>query len=271
MINVTLIGDLYTKQKRATAMGWNASILSLGTASYPAIGGALATTAWFYPFYLPLLAIPVGLFVIFRLKNPEPKRKVNLDDYLKRAWKAINVKAVWGLFLIFICLFIILYGSYLTFFPLLLEQKFEADSFLIGIAMSGMSVTTAAVSSRLGWMRKKFSAVTLLYYSILCYFIALIFLSVSGNWWWVILAIVIFGMAHGLAIPNIQTMLVGFASINERAVFMAVNSMMLRIGQTMGPVIIGIFYGMGGLTTSFIAGAGVAVVMIGITLFMIKL
>ncbi|MDZ7694588.1 MAG: hypothetical protein U5K69_26295 [Balneolaceae bacterium] len=44
----------------------------MGTASYPAIGGALATLGWFFPFYLSLLAIPAGLFVLFGLENPEP-------------------------------------------------------------------------------------------------------------------------------------------------------------------------------------------------------
>src|SRR5660397_271821 len=35
----TLIGDIYSGQERAAAMGLNASVLSIGTASYPAIGG----------------------------------------------------------------------------------------------------------------------------------------------------------------------------------------------------------------------------------------
>ncbi|HUW96094.1 MAG TPA: MFS transporter, partial [Anaerolineae bacterium] len=60
-INLTIIGDLYTGQERTEAMGCNSSVLSVGTASYPAIGGILATVGWFYPFLLPLAAIPVTL------------------------------------------------------------------------------------------------------------------------------------------------------------------------------------------------------------------
>ncbi len=41
-INVTMIGDLYSGQRRTEALGYNSSVLSVGTASYPAIGGALA-------------------------------------------------------------------------------------------------------------------------------------------------------------------------------------------------------------------------------------
>ena len=82
-LNVTIIGDLYSGRERATAMGYNASVLSVGTAAYPAIGGALAMVAWYYPFVLPLLALPLGFVVLFSLKNPEPMIGQHLKDYFR--------------------------------------------------------------------------------------------------------------------------------------------------------------------------------------------
>jgi MFS family permease len=77
-LSITLIGDIYTGDRRITAMGYNASISSVGTASYPIISGVgvLATMGWYYAFMLPILAIPLGLLVLFTLKNPEPKGDV---------------------------------------------------------------------------------------------------------------------------------------------------------------------------------------------------
>ena len=46
-INTTVIGDMYAGRQRAAAMGLNASVLNVGTAAYPLIGGALAALAWF--------------------------------------------------------------------------------------------------------------------------------------------------------------------------------------------------------------------------------
>ena len=57
-----------------------------------------------------------------------------------------------------------------------------------------------------------------------------------------IIAISFLGIAHGLFIPNIQTALVGMAPLSERAAFMSVNSMVLRIGQTLGPIVAALFY-----------------------------
>ncbi len=70
-LNVTLIGGLYSGKRRGTAMGYNGSVLSIGTAAYPAVGGALAAIAWYCPFVLPLLGIFIGFVVLRYLKNPK--------------------------------------------------------------------------------------------------------------------------------------------------------------------------------------------------------
>ena len=53
-LNSTLIGDIYSGKERIEAMGYNASVLSVGTATYPT-WGALAMFGWNFPFILPVL------------------------------------------------------------------------------------------------------------------------------------------------------------------------------------------------------------------------
>ena len=103
-------------------MGYNASVLSIGTASYPVLGGALAMFGWYYPFLLPLLAIPIALIVIFKLNNPEPKNTQNLGKYLITAAKYINNRKVYALFTAATVTFIILYGAYITYFPFIIAS-----------------------------------------------------------------------------------------------------------------------------------------------------
>jgi len=269
-INITLIGDLYTGEKRTALMGYNASILSIGTAAYPALGGFIAAFGWQYIFYLPLLALPLGIFVIFGLNNPEPKDHQGIGEYFRRIWKNINQRSVWGLFLVNMLVFVLLYGSYLTYFPILLSERLQANSVHIGLMMSVMSLVTAATSSQLGRINKRFRSKTILLFGAGFYFLSMLSLLISQSWIQVVLSIMVFGFGHGLLIPSIQNLLVGFASIKERAAFMSVNSMVLRIGQTVGPLLIGIFYAIGNLQASFIAGAVVALVMFGVIAGMVK-
>jgi len=270
-INITLIGDLYSGEKRTALMGYNASILSIGTAAYPAIGGLIATFGWQYIFYLPLLAIPLGFFVLFGLNNPEPKDHQLIGEYFRRIWKSINQRSVWGLFLVNMLVFILLYGAFLTYFPILLSDRLHASSVQIGLIMSIMSLVTAGTSSQLGRINNKFQSRSILLFGAGFYFLAMLLLFISQSWIQVVASVMIFGLGHGLLVPSIQNLLVGFASIKERAAFMSVNSMVLRVGQTIGPLLIGVFYAIGSLSGSMLGGAGVALVMLVVILGMVRI
>jgi MFS family permease len=89
-INVTMIGDLYSGQRRTEALGYNSSVLSVGTASYPAIGGALALLGWRYPFALPLVALPITLLVLLSLRNPKLHNEQGLKEYAGNIWESVR-------------------------------------------------------------------------------------------------------------------------------------------------------------------------------------
>jgi MFS family permease len=269
-LNVTIIGDLYSGKQRTSAMGYNASVLSIGTASYPAIGGALATLGWYYPFILPFVAIPIGFLVLFSLKTPELKNQQNLKDYFGNAWKSIKNRRVIGLFFASVVTFIMLYGSYLTYFPLLIGGSFGASSFTIGVMMAMMSLTTALTSSQLGKLAKIYSESTLLKATFILYALALVIIPFMHNLWAFLIPIIIFGIAHGVNIPNIQTLLAGLAPMEYRAAFMSVNGMVLRLGQTLGPLLMGAMFGIWGISSVFYAGAGFAIVMCIVVVVMIR-
>lgn len=260
-LNVTIVGDLYRDRQRATAMGYNASVLSVGTASYPAIGGALATLGWHFPFVLPPVALPIGFPVLFVLKNPEPKSRQGFREYLRRVWESIKNRRVVGVFTASLVTFIILYGAYLTYFPFLMEESFAASSLLIGLAMSGMSMVTALTSSQVGKLVRVYSKGALIRAAFILYAIALAMMPLVPNLWMLLFPTALFGIAHGMNIPSIQTLLADQAPIEHRGAFMSANGMVLRLGQTLGPILMGTVFGLWGMGGAFFAGAGFALVM----------
>ena len=257
-LNITIIGDLFKGRERAAAMGYNASVLSIGTASYPAVGGILATFGWYYPFLLPFVAIPVGFAVLFGLKNPEPRNKESMGEYLSKAFRSVGSLKAMALFSATVSTFIILYGSYLTFFPLLLSL-FGAQPFIIGMVMSSMSLTTAITSSQLGRMTRRFQERSLLRAAFVLYSISLLLIALSPSLWILLIPTVLFGIAHGLNLPSIQTLLAELAPMEYRAAFMSVNGMVLRIGQTLGPILMGLIFGFAGMSGVFYAGSILAI------------
>uniref|UniRef100_UPI0032167882 MFS transporter n=1 Tax=uncultured Draconibacterium sp. TaxID=1573823 RepID=UPI0032167882 len=269
-LNVTLIGDLFSGKRRGEIMGYNASVLSIGTAAYPAIGGGLALSGWHFPFLLPGLALPIALLAVFWLKNPEPDKQVSIKKYLSNTWKNINKKTVWGIFLVNVLLFVLLYGAFLSYFPPLLKERLQASTFHIGLLMSAFSVVTALTASQKKRIDNRLPVKHQLLLGITFYIATMLILSFANNWWHLVFPLLLFGMGHGMLVPGIQTLLVGFAPLAERAGFMSINSMVLRIGQTTGPLFIGLFYTAGGVTSAFIGGALVAVIMFVLTISMVK-
>ncbi len=262
VLYVTLIGDLYTGRERATAMGYNASVLSVGTASYPAIGGALAMLGWYYPFALSLLAIPLGFAVVFALENPEPRTEQGLRTYLLRAWEDVKHPQALGLFLLTLMTFIIIYGAYLTYLPFLMEHAFQASPFVIGMTMSAMSLATALTSSQLGKLTRLCSERILLQISCALYALALLTIPSFPTVWSLWIPIVLLGIAQGLSIPNLQALLAGLAPMEHRGAFMAINGVALRVGQTLGPLLMGAVFSIWGMDSTFYAAAVVAAAML---------
>jgi len=269
-LNVTLIGDLYEGNRRATAMGYNGSVLSLGTAIYPAIGGSLAVLGWYYPFYLPLLAIPVGFFVLTTLKNPNPSSSKNLKAYVSDVLNELQSKKVIGLLAANFLTFIMLYGGYLTYFSILLDEKFSKSSFIIGLMLSGSSLVTALTSSQLGKLTLRFKESSLILTAACLYLAVFISLPFIHTVWLFALPIIIFGFAQGINIPSILNLLTSQAPKEYRAAFLSVNWTLIRSGQALGPFLLGLMYGLFGLYSTFWTSGLAAGLFILVSLLMIR-
>jgi ACDE family multidrug resistance protein len=265
-INMTIIGDLYTGQERAAAMGCNSSVLSVGTASYPAIGGVMATIGWYYPFLLPLAAIPVAAAVSRSLNNPEPSRPQHFGEYLADAWRVVANRRVLALFAVGTLTFIILYGAYMAYFPLLVGRSFAATPFVVGLVMSVSSLATAITSSQAGRLAAAFSERALMGLSCLLYAVALATIPMASTLWMLIVPVAIFGVAQGVNLPSLMALLAGQAPMEQRGALMSVNGMVLRLGQTLGPIVMGVVFTLAGFGGVFVGGIVCALVMLLVVL-----
>ncbi len=257
-LSVTLIGDLYAGDRRVSAMGYNASVSSIGTALYPTIGGALATMGWYFPFMLPIVAIPVGLLVLFGLKNPEPQGQRNLKAYLSNALITLKNRQLFGLFIASAANFVLLYGAYVTYLPSLIADKFGAEPFTIGLFLSSVSVAIAFTASQLGNLARRYSETTLIRASFVFYAVALAIVPFISSLWLLLIPTTIFGIGLGMGFPSIQTLLATLAPKDYLATVISVNGTFYGLGQTIGPLLMGLAYGIGGINSVFYAGVAFA-------------
>jgi len=236
-LNVTLVGDLFSGRERTTALGYNSSVLNVGTASYPAIGGALAAFGWYYPFALPLLAIPVALLVLFSLRNPEPRNDQELKEKAQSVWERAKNGCVIGLFANTFVVFVILFGALIAYLPSFMSERFGSGSLFIGLVLASTSITAALASTQAGRLAARFSEKALIRTSYLLYAVSLCLVPLVPSVWLLFVPAMLFGVAQTLNLPNAFSLLNEAAPDENRGAFISLNSTILRLGQTLGPVL----------------------------------
>lgn len=261
-LNITLIGDLFDGRRRTAAMGYNSAVLSVGTALYPAIGGALATLAWFAPFFLPIAAVPVAVFALVTLKSPEPTPRGDLRTYLRDALRGMRNERVVGMFLAGVTTFVLIYGAYLSYLPFVLEGAFGATPLGIGLVFAVASVATGIASFFLERLARLKGESGLIFMGFALYAVTLLLMPLAPSLWMLLALVAVFGAASGITIPSILTIVAASAPHEHRAIFMSINGMLLRLGQTLGPLIAGAAFAVWGLRWAFWVGAGLAVMVL---------
>lgn len=270
-MNVTLVGDLYKGNRRVDALGFNASVLSMGTAVYPALGGALGLLGWHVPFALPLLAIPVGLGALLILEIPAlPASKPPLKAYLLQAARMAKDPRILGVFLASTSTFVILYGSFHTYLPILMAGRFRVSSLVIGLMASSMSLSNALLASQAGRLGRMYGERNVLRTSFILFALALVLIPLMPRLALLLLPTLVYGCAQGMNIPATQALLSDLAPEENRAVFMSLNGMVLRLGQTIGPLLMGWVFVTFGQEAPFYAGALLGVSLFAVLPFLIR-
>ncbi len=254
-LNQTVIGDLFNGTERAEALGYNATVLNIGTMAYPAIGGALALIGWSYPFLLSALALPMGALVLLFLKNPEPSSPPPIRGYLAGVMNSVSGGGIVPAYLATMAAFMLLYGALLAYFPFLLHARFGASPSTIGLMLAATSVSSMLAAFNLGRISRRFSYKTIIVVSFALYAVVLGAVQWIDTIYLMTVPVLLYGFANGMNIPGIQTFLSGNAPMEYRGAFMSMNSMVLRLGQTLGPIFTGIAYHRWGMEGVFYSSA----------------
>jgi len=266
-LNITIIGDLYEERHRTEAMGYNSSILGVGTATYPAIGGFLSMLGWRYPFLLPVAAIPIALWIMLRFKQPALAEVGSVNNPLKEMFKAFRNPIAVLLFTTSTVTFVILYGAFLTFLPFYLNTRFQATALQIGLISAFMSFTSAIVAFNTKRISKALSERYRLFIAFILYFLALIIALYLPTCFSALIPAGLIGAAQGLNMPTLMTMITNLAPEENRAAFISLNSMSLRLGQTLGPFLMGGVYSVLGIKCVLSSGAILAALMATVLFF----
>jgi MFS family permease len=122
----------------------------------------------------------------------------------------------------------------------------------------------------LGPLAERFGQRRLLMASALFYMLSMILTPGAPGLWHVIPPVICFGLGQGLNIPTVMTMLAGIAPMEQRGAFMAANGLLLRLAQTLAPLLMGGLYALYGMTGVFLGGLACAVSILLLAIFLVQ-
>lgn len=253
-LNLTVLGDLYEGPRRTEALGLNAAVLAGGVAVYPVVGGLLASLDWRLPYGLPLLALPLAVAVWRGLPATEPTRAASWGDYFVGIGRGLQDRGVQGCFMAVFAAFVILYGVFMTYLPVHLDAAFSAAPAVIGALLSAAALLIGVASSQVGRLARVVSETRLILASLVLYALACAVMLILPGLYWYVIPTILLGLGQGLAMPCIMSVLAKRSPPAMRAAFMAANGAFLRLGQTVGPLLMAVFYSAGGMAAVAVAG-----------------
>ncbi|MBE0447559.1 MAG: MFS transporter [Actinobacteria bacterium] len=259
LLSTVLIGDIFRGVARAKVMGENASVLGIGSSISPLIGGAFAAISWNYPYLLFLLAIPLSVVALF-MEFPSVKTDVRISRYIAETWFFIRHPKPIVVFSAGIFTFILLYGGIFTYFGFLLSENFNAGPPMIGAYLSIMSIVAAISSAQAGKLQTRFTKAHIILVGFFLYSIALFLIPFIKSLPMLTLPLILFGIGHGLNMPSLQVIATELAPTQYRGALVSMFGVTMKVGQTIGPPLLGIVLAMSDLQAVFLITSALTIV-----------
>jgi ACDE family multidrug resistance protein len=268
---VVTLGDLLSGIQRARFIGYNAAVLTVGTMTFPTLGGLLASSNWrnaYIPFWA-VLAIALGVAVILpNTKGTDGVGDAGVDrvsgGVLSNFRRVLAVAAVRRIMLRGFIVFVLIFGGILAGVPVMLGERLHANPTTIGLFLTAGSIASMVMATSAGRLRKRLSPSRILLLAFPAYAFGMSILAVvslTASRPLAVIAIAACGIGEGMAVVVLQTRATEVAPPGLRGTSVAMFVSSARLGQTTGPVVAKAGLDRIGFAASFAAFAALAGLM----------
>jgi MFS transporter, ACDE family, multidrug resistance protein len=238
-IAMALVGDIFTTDERAKALGLIEAANIFGKVISPVLGAALALIAWFAPFFVYLVfALPAIAAVFFIIQEPKNKPQTPFKKYfsdLKNIFTN-NGTFLWASYLTAWAAFLVLFGV-LAYLSDVLESRYDIHGILKG-AVIAIPVTAWTISSFASgyYLQKKTEGLKYFVMAgILLLGASAVAIPYMDRLWLFLTAAFFMGLGGGLVIPPLTILVTNCAPTEERGGIMSLYGSIRFFGVAVGP------------------------------------
>ena len=266
---VVLIGDHWDGEARITQVGRNAAVITVGLATIPLVSGVVAEfVSWRASLAIYALALITAVAAWLELDPVRPPHAAaELGDQLRGAARALREPTVVATTISGFLIFVMIFGLFLTALPVHLEEEFGLESAARGAMLAVPALTSFVVALNLARLRRRFGLRGVLVISTALFVISPMLVGWANTVIIAALALAVYGLAEGGAVPTFQEVAVSSSGSEQRGAVLAVWVAFVRLGQTVGPLVFApIFAGLG-TSTALVLGGLVAIPVVAIQVF----
>lgn len=238
-LTIVLIGDLLDGDEEIAGQGLKVFLDRIGYMILPPLGGLLAAFAWYWPFTLYIITVPLGIMTFFWM--PETKGSVTngtrayLGEMLKLTRHPRLVVAFSAGFL----RFFLDYG-FLTYFPLFLVRTHGISTATAGLLYVFFSAGAMITSSQAGRLAAGRDKAQVLFIAFLVSGIALVAVPFMPGVWLVGGALFFYGIANGVISPMQKSLLTQNAPLQMRGGIVSFDRLIQQASKTISTSVVGL-------------------------------
>jgi predicted MFS family arabinose efflux permease len=238
-LTIVLIGDLLEGDHEIGGQGLKVFLDRVGYMVLPPLGGLLATIAWFWPFTIYFLTVPLGIAGFFWMPETKGKRKSGTQAYLGDMLRLARHPRLLIAFSAGFMRFFLDYG-FLTFFPLFIVRTHGVSTATAGVLYVFFAVGAMITSSQAGRIAAGRDKAQLLFFAFLVSGIAVIAVPFIPGVWLVGSALFFYGLANGVISPMQKSLLTQNAPAEVRGGVVSVDRLIQQVSKTTATSIVGL-------------------------------
>ncbi len=263
-VAMTVIGDLFSGDRRLQTMGYLSGTISLGAVVIPTIGGFLASINWKLIFLVYGASLGLALFFYLTLpetsstKDPKNTEHSSPLEYVSSLFSVLKIREIRNMMIHSLILYFLLYAL-VTFLPLYLVTQHGFDEIFTGLALSLQGIFSAVLASRasfvasyLHWRRRASLGFGLM---AICFFLLPIW---PINSYLVSFSFIIYGTGMGFTSPTIYDRVTRISPEELTGSVVSIFNTMKYAGMTLSPFLLGTALIFTGVNTIFIIAGMIA-------------
>lgn len=265
---VVLIGDHWSGTDRTRIVGRNAAVLTTGLAAMPLLSGAVTELAgWRITFAIYTVALAMAGVAWMVLDSWRPSTPPTVREQLGGATAVVRQPAVAALLGAGFLVFVMIFGLFLTVFPVHLAEEFGMKAGARGVMIALPAIGSTLMAFNLGRIRHVWSPRAVVVFAGGGFMLAFVTIGITTAIAIVVMGAILYGASEGVLIPSLQDEAMEASPGEFRGAVMAVWVSAARAGQTIGPLLAGLALAIWTTGTVFVVGASVAVVVLLLGLF----